>query len=128
MVIDGVKVTERGWAGHLIFADACKFKRNTLLEYKDKKLIVSTVGAMNANKYSLEKSENSFTTIGLDRYYETMAFEAQKNGIYWDANIEAQISFDSNWALNECDFNSDQEANEMHDRVVEELIAKIKGS
>ena len=107
MTIGEVRVTERGWAGHLIFADACKFKRNTLLEYKDKKWIVSTVGAMPASKYSLEKNENGFMTIGLGRYYETMAFEAQKNGIYWDANVEKQIDFDSNWALNECNFNSD---------------------
>lgn len=88
MIIDEVRVTERGWAGHLIFADACRFRRNTLLEYKDKKWIVSTVGAMPANKYSLDKSENGFTTIGFGRYYETMAFEAQKNGAYWDANVE----------------------------------------
>ena len=127
MIIDEVRVTERGWAGHLVFADACRFRRNTLLEYKDKKWIVSTVGAMPANKYSLEKNKNGFITIGLCRYYETMAFEAQKNGVYWDTNVEKQIDFDSNWALNECDFNSDQKANEMHDKVVEELIGKIKG-
>ena len=127
MIIDEVKVTERGWAGHLIFADACKFRRNTLLEYKDKKWIVSTVGAMPANKYSLDKNENGFTTIGLGRYYETMAFEAKMDGIYWDADVEKLIPFDSNWALNECNFNSDQRANDMHDKVVEELIEKIKG-
>ena len=126
MIIDEVKVTERGWAGHLIFADACKFRRNTLLEYKDKKWVVSTVGAMPASKYSFDKNENGFTTIGLGRYYETMAFEAEKNGIYWEANVERQIDFDSNWALDECDFNSDQKANEMHDKVVEELIEKNK--
>lgn len=127
MLIDGVKITERGWAGHLIFADACRFRRNTLLEYNDKRWIVSTVGAMPANEYSLDKNKNGFTTIGLWRYYETMAFEAQKNGIYWDANVEKQIDFDSNWSLDECNFNSDQKANEMHDKVVEELIEKIKG-
>ena len=127
MIIDEVKVTERGWAGHFIAADACKFRRNTLLEYKDKKWIVSTVGAMPANKYSLEKNENGFMTIGLGRYYETMAFEAKKNGIYWDADVEKQIFFENDWALNECNFNSDQKANEMHENVVEELIEKIKG-
>lgn len=126
MVIDGVKVTERGWPGHFIAADDCKFRRNTLLEYKDKKWIVSTVGAMPADKYSLDKNKYGFTTIGYRRYYETMAFEAEKNGIYWDANVLKDIDFKSNWALNKCDFNSDQKANDMHDKVVEELIEKIK--
>lgn len=127
MVIDGVKITERGWAGHLIFADACKFRRNTLLEYKDKKWIVSTAGAMPANKYSLEKNENGFTTIGLGRYYETMAFEAKKEGIYYEADVEKQLDFESKWYIGNCNFNTDQQANEMHDKVVEELIEKIKG-
>lgn len=127
MIIDGVKVTERGWAGHFIAAGSCRFRRNTLLEYKDRKWIVSTVGAMPASKLDLTKKENGFTQIGWERYYETMAFEAQKNGVYWDANVERQIDFDSNWAVNECNFNSDQKANEMHDKVVEELIEKIKG-
>ena len=85
MIIDEVKVTERDWAGHLIFADACWFRRNTLLEYKDKKWIVSTVGAMPANKYSLDKSENGFTTIGFGRYYETMAFDISNSGDLADA-------------------------------------------
>lgn len=127
MIIDDVKITERGWAGHYCCADMCKFRRNTLLEYKDKKWIVSTVGAMPAGKYSFDKNENGFTTIGLGRYYETMAFEAQKNGIYWDANVERQIDFDSDWCIDDCNFNTDQQANDMHDNVVRELIVKIKG-
>lgn len=136
MLIDGVKITERGWAGHLAFAIGCNFKRNTLLEYKDKKWIVSTVGAMpqsgTMKKYSELCSENGFLTIGLGRYYETMAFEAQpvknENGIiiYYDADVGKQIYFDSDWAIHNCNFETDKQANEMHDKAVEELIKKIK--
>lgn len=131
MVVDGVKITERGWAGHLIFADNCKFRRNTLLEYNDKKWIVSTVGAMPQSEIMPEFcSKNGFQTIGLGRYYETMAFEAQPVGegdiIYYDADVRKQIDFDSDWAIDDCNFETDYQANEMHDKVVEELIKKIK--
>lgn len=136
MEIDGVEITERGWAGHFICADKCRFRRNTLLEYKDKKWIVSTVGAMPQSQImrSIPEfcSENGFETIGFHRYYETMAFEAQpvKNEkgyiIYYDADVKKQIDFDSDWAIDNCNFETDKQANEMHDKVVEELSKKIK--
>lgn len=136
MIIDGVKITERGWAGHFICANSCNFRRNTLLEYKDKKWIVSTVGAIpqseTMKKYPEFCSKNGFQTIGAGRYYETMAFEAKPitNGdgdiIYYDADVSKDICFDSEWAIDDCSFETDKQANEMHDRVVEELITKIK--
>lgn len=136
MIIDRVKLTERGWAGHFICSDSCKFRRNTLLEYKNKKWIVSTVGGMSqpeiAKKFPELCSEDGFQAIGLNRYYETMAFEAEpvtnQKGtvIYYDANAEKQIYFDSDWAIYHCNFETDKQANEMHDKVVEELIKKIK--
>ena len=56
-----------------------------------------------------------------------MAFEAQKNGIYWDANVEKQIDFESDWYIDDCNFNTtDQQANDMHENVVKELIEAIK--
>ena len=39
-----IKRTERGWAGHCIISDDCRYHRNTLLEYKDLKVVVSTIG------------------------------------------------------------------------------------
>lgn len=123
---DKVIRTERGWAGHFICANACRFRRNTLLEYKDKKWVVSTVGRMVITDTKTNKLK--FDTIGAgNRYYETMAFvgsEIEKG--YIDANVEEPIDFESNWAINDIKDDSEQRANEMHEKVVEELMQKIK--
>ena len=85
MLINGVEVAERGWAGHFICADKCRFRRNTLLTYKDRKWVVSTVGAMYVN-FELD-------TIGAYRYFETMAFWA-KDDQYNDADVRREIDID----------------------------------
>lgn len=112
--------TERGWAGHFICADSCRFRRNTLIEFGNKRWVVSTVG----NMVLSGKTE----TIGLERYYETMAFEAKKQGFYWDANISKPIYFDSEWAISNMTDWVDNDANEMHEAVVKELCGKIQQS
>ena len=115
-----VKRTERGWAGHFICSDRCKFRRNTLLECGDVKIIVSTVGAMYDEKGELEE-------IGLDRHYETMAFHVDPNsGEYKDMDVQRQIWFDSPWTLKwHKDGYIDNEANDMHEAVVKELTEKL---
>ena len=65
-----------------------------------------------------------------------MAFEAQEKNGYIDANVEKEISFDSKWCIcggdsweevcENCDGSPDNAANDMHDKVVSELIDKIK--
>ena len=128
MIINEVKVTERGWAGHFILADRCLFRRNTLLEYKDKKWIISTVGAY-------RNRENKMGSIRYSRWYETGVFEAKEEKGYIEADIEKEIPFDSEWRIlgnsweEVCDnYNGtpDNAANDMHDKVVSELIDKIK--
>lgn len=125
--IEKVKRTERGWAGHFFGADRCKFRRNTLLEYKDKKWIVSTVGCY-VNSGIREDA------IGYNRWYETMAFEAVKLGLYWDADVSKPISFESDWGIWGETFKDvmrqypngvDNAANDMHEAVVKELMGKI---
>lgn len=122
----GVKVTERGWAGHLIFADNCGFRRNTLLEYKDKKWIVSTVGAY-------RNSDGKMDSIGLNRWYETMAFVGTEQDGYIDADVYQQIYFDSEWGIWGESWDEileeyphpDNFANDMHEKVVLELMLRI---
>lgn len=125
------KITERGWGGHFICADRCKFRRNTLIDFGGrKKLVVSTVGLM--TDYH---KEGEYDTIGAGgRYYETLAFWAQKDGAYWDANVSRQISFKSPWAIcseigwKHLPKDVDNRANAMHERVVRELARKQPAS
>lgn len=125
MKINGVNVTERGWAGHFICADRCRFRRNTLLEYGGKKWVVSTVGAMVVDR--------EWESIGHNRWYETMAFWS-KGDEYNDADVSRQIDFESAWGI----FGEtwaeviaqfpkpDLEADRIHNAVVAELIEKIR--
>ena len=118
------KLTERGWAGHFICANRCLFRRNTLIDFGRKKIIVSTVGMMQD-----DRDEGKYDTIGAGgRYYETMAFGAKKEGPYWDADVGKQISFESEWAIcaksvEKLPKDADNVANAMHDAVVAELSA-----
>ena len=113
----GVVRTERGWAGHFICADRCRFRRNTLLAYNDIKIVVSSVGLM--------KRDDKFDEVGAGRYFETMAFHANKDDKrYFDANVSKQVYFESDWAIAEID--ADDKANEMHEAVVGEIITKLE--
>jgi hypothetical protein len=112
----GVIRTERGWAGHFICANSCRFRRNTLLAYNDIKIVVSTVGLM--------ERENKFETIGHNRHFETMAFHSNPTDTrYYDADVSKQVYFDSEWAIAEQD--ADDKANEMHEAVVLEITNKL---
>lgn len=127
-----VKRTERGWAGHFILGDKCRFRRNTLLEYGDRKWIVSTVGnlvAMNPLTQNREVME-----IGHQRWYETMAFEATDKVGYLDADVSKEIAFESEWGIWDETWHDviekypqiDDVANNMHEKVVAELTRKIR--
>jgi len=111
-----IKITERGWVGHFICGHECRFRRNTLIEYGSERIIVSSVG----NLYSNGK----LTTVGYDRYSETMAFKAKKDGIYWEIDVTNQVNFDSEWSSNIID--DDTKLDEMHQNVVTEICDKLQ--
>lgn len=112
----GIIRTERGWAGHFICANRCRFRRNTLLSYNDIKIVVSSVGLM--------EIDGKFDTIGHNRHFETMAFHSDPTDKrYYDANVSKQVYFDSEWAIAEQD--ADDKANEMHEAVVAEITDKL---
>ena len=123
-----VKRTERGWPGHFCVSNRCLFRRNTLLEYKDIKIVVSTVGAMESKKHMFEENtfESTFEEIGIGRYYETMCFHALKDDeIYNDIDVTKEIHFDSNWRIEYIKYDSDNEANDMHEKVVTEITNNL---
>ena len=116
--MDKVKVTERGWAGHFIMANRCRFRRNTLLEYGNTKIVVSSVGLMESRVH------DGFETVGHNRYFETMSWYADLNDTrYYDIDVSNPVYFDSPWSINEVD--ADDKANIMHDKVVRELSEKL---
>ena len=133
--MENVKRTERGWAGHYFCSKDCAFRRNTLLEYKNKKWIVSTVGVQICRYDVLPYYKTGdIIPIGAKRWYETMAFESLYDE-YDDANVSKEIGFSNEWGIwgetweevmEKYNQHPDIAANEMHEKVVEELMEEIK--
>lgn len=122
-----VKRTERGYAGHYTCGHLCRYHRNTLLEMNDIRVVVSTVG--NYHPGGPSKFISAFEApeqIGVDRYYETMAFRAEWCEPYWEADVLRQIYFDAPWSIDHYGIEADKEADEMHERVVEEIAEKME--
>jgi len=111
--------TERGWAGHFCCAQSCLFRRNTLLECGEIKIVVSTVGGMFMKREDQQPAE-----IGMNRFYETMAFHSDAEDTkYHDADVGREISFESEWAIETKD--ADNEANAMHEVAVTEITERL---
>jgi hypothetical protein len=122
MKVKLVKRTERGWAGHYCCAMECQFRRNTLLEKGEVKIVVSTVGAM-----FQRNEEDGYSEIGVNRYYETMVFFAKlEQGIYLDVDVQKQIPINQNWQIGKISEKADLEANNMHESIVKEMIERIQ--
>ena len=109
--------TERGWPGHYCLGDRCMFHRNTLLEFGEERIVVSTVGAMRLSH------EKDIEPIGLGRYYETMVFAAQFDDPYWDADVSRDTEYFD--CVSHCERHADLEANLMHERAVDEMTSHL---
>lgn len=111
---------ERGFPGHFCGADRCEFRRNTLLVLGHTRIIVSTVGA-----YRRDEDE-PYREIGRYRFYETCAFYAVEEGPYICADVQREVTFDTKWFIDNCKPGSHNDADQMHERVVAEIIGRME--
>lgn len=123
-----VTITERGWAGHFCAASHCLFRRNTLINNGKRGIVVSTVGNLHYPP-DMEMGGGP-QEIGIERYYETMAFEAAMQDGYMDADVTHQLDFPHNWAIcakSAADLGADvdKQANDMHERVVAHFVEQL---
>lgn len=107
--------TERGWAAHLCVCRDCLFRRNTLLECGEVRVIVSTVGNY------IPQRTNKLETIGCGRHYETFVFNAIRDGLYWDVSGS---EIDSDGMLGG-ELDSDLKADAMHERMVDNVTKSL---
>ena len=119
---DKVKITERGWAGHFCGALQCRFRRHTLIEFGNQKVVVSTIGLYEPFP---DHGPPKFVHVRPDTYFETAAFWADpKDTRYNDADVTKEIKLDMQWKISEID--ADDKANVMHDTVVLALSIKLQ--
>lgn len=111
--------TERGWPAHFVGRVHCNYHRNTLLEYAGHRVIVSTIG-----QYMPLGSGGQIKQIGLNRYYETRVFFAAFEDPYWEIDLEIE-NVDSKCEVGRCDRGADNDADEMHEAVVAEIMEKM---
>lgn len=107
--------TERGWAGHYICARHCLFRRNTLISFNGKSIVVSTVGN------HLDSLSNQIIPFSDGDHYETMCFESDYSCPYLDADVSQYIEI-PNTLLRFLGSDKDTEANQQHENIVSYFI------
>ena len=105
-------IKEQGWAGHYCLAEKCLFRRNTVVSYGNKHLIVSTVGnCILDNKLHFIRSE--------EVVYETLVFNAVLNNGYWEPDsgeLKSYLLKLSDYGGNN---TGDILANNMHEKMID---------
>lgn len=110
-----IQTKERGWAGHFNCAYDCLYHRNTSVTNGLVTIIISTVGNYYPNKSKL------IDDLGGGRIYETMVFLAKEENGYIEADVQNEIANNvGQWCLtrDELRYDCDNQADEMHDRIV----------
>ena len=118
---------ERGFAGHFAGAKDCTFRRNTLLQFRDQNIVVSTVGNCRPTKLKdgILVVGDIEPVIG-EAYYETRVHVAMFYGGYYESDIQRGIiEFNSNHLLTNRGQEGDLEADKMHEVVVKEIAEKL---
>jgi hypothetical protein len=118
-----ITVKERGWVGHFIMGHKCMYRRNTLVSGDNISVVVSTVGNM------VIDDKRGVDEVGLNRIYETMVFVSKFENGYHEADVTKEVSnTTSNWCLSKEELrdDSDNQADAMHDNMVEEVAELIR--
>ena len=118
-----ITVKERGWAGHFIMGHKCMYRRNTLVSGDNISVVVSTVGNM------VIDDKRGVDEVGHNRIYETMVFVSKFENGYHEADVTKEVSnTTSNWCLSKEELrdDSDNQADAMHDKMVEEVAELIR--
>ena len=116
-------VKERGWAGHFIMGHKCMYRRNTLVSGDNISVVVSTVGNM------VIDDKRGVEEVGHNRIYETMVFVSKFENGYQEADVTKEVSnTTSKWCLSKEELrdDSDNQADVMHDVMVEEMAELIR--
>lgn len=119
--------TERGWAAHYCASKDCLFRRNTLLEMAETRIIVSTVGDYRP------RDTIGMEPIGAGRYYETLVSYAYDADGYWEMDYDKEIIPKAPGAICAKSISDlpplvSNAADQMHERIVDEMIELLKES
>lgn len=117
--MNDVRRTEYGWIGYFCVAADCMFRRSTLLEYKDVKIIVFTIGDYIHG--------HNVSEIDSGTYYETKVLYVDQenvNNSYYVPDINKPIKTKCPSTISE--MNKAMEANKMHEDIVEEIECRLE--
>lgn len=109
-------VSHRGWPGHFIQNSRCRFHCNTLIEFGETRVVVSTVGHM--------IEDDRVVPIGSGgRTYETMVFHAEldEEGVWEAGDRQVEIRGQHEWT----GFN-DLGPQRGHDAIVKEIVDRLE--